>query len=323
MSHASSGKMTPLFPAGMIIDHTARDADQMTEFAAFWHIDQVQLQPGSYHGSILAFHTSNVQLAITYRSRSTRVRGQVPDGAVAFGLPLAFQPATYFRARRLARSEIAMARAGDEFIFQTTGAVRDVCLAISASLIERYAKSKWGEPLDARCRDGRLELFGATTATVAKRLAEIVRTTVAQRDQLASVTFCSRLDRVILEVLLDHVHAPDGSSTHGERREYAIKTKDYLHAHADRPLCMDELCGEFGRSSRILEIGFQEAFGMSLKARLQAIRFNGAHRDLRAAKGGELLVKEIAMRWGFMHLGRFSVTYRKWFGESPRATIGR
>jgi AraC family ethanolamine operon transcriptional activator len=84
---------------------------------------------------------------------------------------------------------------------------------------------------------------------------------------------------------------------------------------------MSELCGEIGRSSRTLEIGFREAFGMSLKARLQAMRLNGAHRDLRAARGTGKTVKEVAMKWGFMHLGRFSVNYRKWFGQCPSETL--
>ena len=195
---------------------------------------------------------------------------------------------------------------------------------MSARLIERYAESRWKVPLAARCRDGRLELADpATAATVGKRLVELLHSTLEQRERLQDEVFCSRLDRVILNLLLGKVNAPHAPTTRSERRECAIQTKAYLRANADHPLCMDELCGEFGRSSRTLEITFQEAFGMSLKARLQAIRLNGAHRDLRAAKGTQKLVKEIAMKWGFMHLGRFSVTYRTWFGKSPRETLGR
>jgi hypothetical protein len=32
---------------------------------------------------------------------------------------------------------------------------------------------------------------------------------------------------------------------------------------------------------------------------------------------------EIALRWGFAHLGRFAVEYRQRFGESSPETLGR
>jgi AraC-like DNA-binding protein len=34
-------------------------------------------------------------------------------------------------------------------------------------------------------------------------------------------------------------------------------------------------------------------------------------------------VTEIAMMWGFRHLGRFSVEYKRHFGESPSETHAR
>jgi AraC-like DNA-binding protein len=47
-------------------------------------------------------------------------------------------------------------------------------------------------------------------------------------------------------------------------------------------------------------------------------------RDARFARGREALlgaedqsITQVAMRWGFYHLGRFAVDYRKRFGETP------
>ena len=34
-------------------------------------------------------------------------------------------------------------------------------------------------------------------------------------------------------------------------------------------------------------------------------------------------VTEIAMQWGFTHMGRFSIEYRRRFGESPSETLSR
>jgi AraC family ethanolamine operon transcriptional activator len=314
----------PLFPAGLIIERTADDADQMKELASFWNIEQEQLEPGPYFGRISAFHTPRLQIAITHRSRSTRIRGQVPRDAAVFGLVLPSPSPAFFRCRRLGPQEIALVTSGEELMLQTMGDSRVVSVAVSAGVAHDHANSAWGEPLAARCRDGRLLLSGGTAAgSIGEKLTALIHATLKQPEKLHDDEFCARLEHVILDALLGQVDVHRPQPIRSERREYAIKAKEYLRAHANEPLRMGELCGEIGRSSRTLEIGFREAFGMSLKARLQAMRLNGAHRDLRAAKGSEKTVKEIAMKCGFMHLGRFSVNYRKWFGECPSATLGR
>ena len=50
---------------------------------------------------------------------------------------------------------------------------------------------------------------------------------------------------------------------------------------------------------------------------------NRAKRDLLAAEAGAELVKDIAIHWGFVDLGRFAVDYKRMFGESPSTTLKR
>jgi AraC-like DNA-binding protein len=57
-------------------------------------------------------------------------------------------------------------------------------------------------------------------------------------------------------------------------------------------------------------------------AYLRAIRLQGAREDLTNARGRDLRVTDVAMRWGFEHLGRFALAYRDFFGELPSAHVG-
>jgi transcriptional regulator GlxA family with amidase domain len=71
---------------------------------------------------------------------------------------------------------------------------------------------------------------------------------------------------------------------------------------------------------RTLELGFREVYGMSPRAFRHLLRLQKAREDLRRATPYET-VGQIAMRNGLLHLGRFSVSYRNAFGESPSETI--
>jgi AraC-like DNA-binding protein len=56
---------------------------------------------------------------------------------------------------------------------------------------------------------------------------------------------------------------------------------------------------------------------------LRAIRLRGAREDLTNARGRDLRVTDVAMKWGFEHLGRFALAYRDFFGELPSAHLGQ
>jgi AraC-like DNA-binding protein len=53
------------------------------------------------------------------------------------------------------------------------------------------------------------------------------------------------------------------------------------------------------------------------------LRLSNARRALLSADGALAKVTEIAMSFGFAELGRFSVEYKKAFGESPSQTLYR
>jgi AraC-like DNA-binding protein len=57
-------------------------------------------------------------------------------------------------------------------------------------------------------------------------------------------------------------------------------------------------------------------------AYLRVTRLNQARLDLTRPPPGTT-VTDVAMRWGFLHLGHFSKAYRDLFDETPRETLAR
>jgi AraC-like DNA-binding protein len=99
--------------------------------------------------------------------------------------------------------------------------------------------------------------------------------------------------------------------------------EEFLEANRDKPLYVAEICSATRMSDRTLRFHCIERLGVSLHRYLWLRRMHQTRRALAVADAANKTVTEIAMDHGFWELGRFSVDYRKFFGESPSATLRR
>ncbi len=107
-----------------------------------------------------------------------------------------------------------------------------------------------------------------------------------------------------------------------ERRisPYFVKrSEEYILDHAHETLTVEQLADQAGVSVRTLFSGFREFRGTSPMAFLREVRMQRVHESLRHEESES--VTDIALKWGFTHLGRFSQEYRKRYGELPSATL--
>lgn len=97
--------------------------------------------------------------------------------------------------------------------------------------------------------------------------------------------------------------------------------KHFLEECDDTPIYVPELCTKLRIAERTLRTICQEYFGMGPKKYLFLRRMHLARRTLRSSDAETTSVTEVAMRFGFWELGRFSVAYRDLFGELPSVTL--
>lgn len=76
-----------------------------------------------------------------------------------------------------------------------------------------------------------------------------------------------------------------------------------------------------GLSERGLEKLFRRMVGTSPHAYQKRLRLCGANIDLAREDAQSGMVKRIALKWGFWHLGRFARDYEALFGETPSETL--
>jgi AraC-like DNA-binding protein len=84
-----------------------------------------------------------------------------------------------------------------------------------------------------------------------------------------------------------------------------------------------ELCAAYEVPRRTLNRAFQTVLGMGPATYFRRIRLNGARRALRRRSAHSTTVTDVALEFGFWHLGRFAEQYNKLFGESPHKTLHR
>jgi len=93
-------------------------------------------------------------------------------------------------------------------------------------------------------------------------------------------------------------------------------------ANIARPASIADLSREAGISPRTLSRAFRAIRGMAPYRYLQQLRLSEVRRALSSASEASNIT-EVATRFGFRELGRFSAQYRETFGESPSETKRR
>jgi len=97
---------------------------------------------------------------------------------------------------------------------------------------------------------------------------------------------------------------------------------DAMHANVGHRWTIAELARIAGTSARTLQRQFLSFLGKTPRAVLRDIGFERARRELlQGVSGGKIM--DVAWRCGFPHFGRFSVEYRRRYGETPSQTLKR
>jgi AraC-like DNA-binding protein len=104
------------------------------------------------------------------------------------------------------------------------------------------------------------------------------------------------------------------------RRRIMARFETLIEANPDRALFLTEVCEAIGVTERTFRNCCQRDLGMSPTRYLSLRRLHQARCSLRAADSATT-VTEVATRYGFWELGRFSMAYHELFQESPSQTL--
>ena len=113
-----------------------------------------------------------------------------------------------------------------------------------------------------------------------------------------------------------------GASTAALLPRGVRRALDAMHANVGHNWSVKELAAVAGISGRTLQRQFLAFLGKAPRAVVRDICYEQARRELLQGSPGAR-VMDVALRCGFPHFGRFSVEYRRRYGETPSQTLKR
>ena len=98
---------------------------------------------------------------------------------------------------------------------------------------------------------------------------------------------------------------------------------EYIHTHASETVTIADLAAVAGLSVRSVQESFRRVFDVSPLTYLRGVRLDRVRAELLELDPQAGVIGDVARRWGFAHLGRFSASYAERFGEYPKQTLRR
>lgn len=162
-----------------------------------------------------------------------------------------------------------------------------------------------------------------------QRFDRHVRMAIADLDDPAPIhnpIMTSMYEQLIMTGLL--LSQPSNYTNMLHRREMRVAPRDvqraidYIEGNLNSCLTLNDIAAASGIPGRTLLKHFRDHWGTSPMRYTRTARLKRVHEALLRNDSTQS-VTNVAMAWGFLHLGRFSIEYRKHFGESPSETLHR
>ena len=290
-----------------------------------WQLDYTQLSSGPYSCGWTAIRLPQMRFYTEKGNALVHQCGRARPGTLIFGIPLEMKEAGAFNGRRWQGGIHAFCGelAYDALVPPMTLLVIEVdrqALVDYAWTVKRVRAEHW---LPQR-RWLHLE-HQAHCGDVTARCATILRGCEFNPSALTDPVCCEFIQEAVFDVLVSLIeaHPEPARPTLGEfsRMQVMRRAREYIFEHIEEPVQICEICKAVGVSRRMLQQSFQETVNVNPVAYLRLLRLNGVRRDLQRSHDASAQVQDVAARWGFWHLSRFSNEYRQMYNERPSDTL--
>lgn len=313
-------------PPGMAARIDTRDVVEHAEGIDLWEVNLHQVSPGRFHGQVEVVQLNGLIFYREHWNQRILATGATPQGYFVFGgsTSSASGASADWCGDAVNRQQLALGRPASE----TEIIFPDQSMHIALLVPEHLMLNHFGEEQVAAVLSSKRHHLNCSPqhgCDLVTRLDHMVSKYQANSALLTDVRECYAAEAQLMNDLAGAL----GDLSPEARREQPGRRRQTLHRAIEfseglrEPVTVPRYAAATGMSQRSLELAFQESLGISPRQYLRWHRMHNAHCELLAGDAESSTITGIAARWGFTELGRFSVEYKRLYGESPGATLKR
>jgi AraC-like DNA-binding protein len=320
-SEAASKKHQSIRNGVRSIEFVSRDPDATTVHVRNYGDHYRKVLGGGpylYHESVLA--TDTVFIGHLRRSFRQILRASVTEHTLAIA-PGPDQTHRHGRRTYEMTSSLAVLSAPGQEYTRKGGAGDAMLLRVKSSLLEAALDEH------AVWQSRRWLVQSAVLNTTPARIAQIHAFEAQMRHahggcgSWGAYGSADRFERAVADWLAEWlVEAAAAKPVQQASLHRLAHLERWIDDHIGEDLTLDQLCGVARLSPRSLQKFLLATRGLTPLEFVRYRRLAAARRRLLQRQPHEL-ISNIALDCGFQHLGRFSLSYRETYGESPRDTV--
>jgi AraC family ethanolamine operon transcriptional activator len=310
---------------------STEDVSVKTEFSAVagWQAEYQQTGKGSFEGWIDICTQNEVIITRQFSNRAWIGRGTPPEDYISFLIPVAGGERSVFQGRTLGDTDLFMMCPGSEGSL----AVSDNSYLLGINIpkdrlrsLTQLNQNSLSQPIDRLIGETRVIRFPERAYLDLIHAVKQIHLHSRNNNPVgASPMVLGELEELLIAGLcigFDDQLAidPDARARQNHVRHYH-RALDYIHVHLTEPLGWETLCHQVGVSRRSLEYAFRNVSGVTPGQYIKLRRLAAARKMLVEADPAQTTVTSIALKYGFHHLGSFSIDYKSLYGESPSQTL--
>ena len=304
------------------------DADYLAGSISGWTQEYEQLKSGPFKGSLSELCLGSAQLFLEKTSHALHQACTVPSDSIWFGLPVSEDRNVRINGIPVHDGQIAVHKGGKRFELFTPDALQFWGIVVKEDVLMTYAQqfecATWlSAALEHPVMDVNEEQKKAVQISCSKILQrsqgeQSTTLSAPLRQSISENTLCS-----LFSMFRDVRHVSTERKSSQRRHRFVERADAYVRSCKDRLVTVSELCTALNTSRRSLQIGFQEALGISPHAYMRAVSLNRVRSHLKCVDSPYTSVQDAAAAYGFWHMSQFAQDYRQMFGMLPSETLKR
>jgi AraC-like DNA-binding protein len=244
----------------------------------------------------------------------------VPTDMVRISFPTDGGTGPIYGGIRSQPGEIMTIGPGRHVHERTDGPCRWGAIWLPAAELVRYGGALTGAPFAIPLAAQRWRPRPAAARHLRSLHATAIRMAAARPQTLVDPKVAHGFEQELVEAIVECLTPGPGEerTQAGHRQDIVVRFEQMLQTPPER---IAAICAVLGVSDRVLRSLCAEHLGMSPTRYDRLRRMSLARRALRRNDYDAANVSEVARRFGFGDLGRFTSNYRAMFGELPSATL--